>query len=189
MFAIFSEKNRSHTFPFEPVSAKICASAKKSFEKVAVFPKKSLEKVAGFRKSPLKKLSVWEAAHSFFFAHYKNITEKSVVGDSMGVIKQSMDRIETDTIHFSCQHMVTGSSPPLALPLGELSPQVTERVLQPFSAEKDTGAYVRGVLSFGMVIVYPPRPRCDRPPLPEGKARDACTLLRSATSPGGRGKG
>jgi len=42
----------------------------------------------------------------------------------------------------------------LALPLGELSPQVTERVL-----------------SFGRGIVCPLRPRCARPPLPEGEAR------------------
>ena len=43
----------------------------------------------------------------------------------------------------------------LALPLGELSPQVTERA--------------------GMVMVCPLRPRCARPPLPEGEARDAHT--------------
>ena len=41
----------------------------------------------------------------------------------------------------------------MALPLGELSPQVTERA--------------------GMVIVYPLRPRCARPPLPKGEARGA----------------
>ena len=34
-----------------------------------------------------------------------------------------MERIVTDTLHFSCQHIN------LALPLGELSPQVTERAL------------------------------------------------------------
>ena len=43
---------------------------------------------------------------------------------------------------------------PLALPLGELSPQVTERAL-----------------SFGRGVVCPLRPRCARPPLPEGEAR------------------
>ena len=42
------------------------------------------------------------------------------------VVKQLMERIGTDTLHF----YVTGYSP-LALPLGELSPKVTERVLQP----------------------------------------------------------
>ena len=42
---------------------------------------------------------------------------------------------------------------PLALPLGELSPQVTERAL----------AFGRG---------RPLRPRCARPPLPEGEARE-----------------
>ena len=49
---------------------------------------------------------------------------------------------------------ITGHRP-LALPLGELSPQVTERA--------------------GMVMVCPLRPRCARPPLPEGEARDAHT--------------
>ena len=43
----------------------------------------------------------------------------------------------------------------MALPLGELSPQVTERA--------------------GMVMVCPLRPRCARPPLPEGEARVAHT--------------
>ena len=43
----------------------------------------------------------------------------------------------------------------MALPLGELSPQVTERA--------------------GMVMVCPLRPRCARPPLPGGEARDAHT--------------
>ena len=47
---------------------------------------------------------------------------------------------------------ITGHRP-LALPLGELSPQVTERA--------------------GMVMVCPLRPRCARLPLPEGEARDA----------------
>ena len=37
-----------------------------------------------------------------------------------------MEHIGTDTLHFSCQHRHS----PLALPLGELSPKVTERVLQ-----------------------------------------------------------
>ena len=50
---------------------------------------------------------------------------------------------------------ITGCRP-LALPLGELSPQVTERV--------------------GMVMVCPLRPRCARPPLPKGEARDAHTV-------------
>ena len=45
---------------------------------------------------------------------------------------------------------------PLALPLGELSPRVTERA--------------------GMVMVCPLRPRCARPPLPKGEARDAHTV-------------
>ena len=42
----------------------------------------------------------------------------------MVVVKQRMERIGTDTLHF----YVTWYSP-LALPLGELSPKVTERVL------------------------------------------------------------
>ena len=51
-------------------------------------------------------------------------------------------------------------SPPanLALPLGELSPQVTERVLSVTSS------------------VYPLRPRFARPPLPRGEARKAPRL-------------
>ena len=57
----------------------------------------------------------------------------------------------------------------LALPSGELSPQVTERA--------------------GMVMVRPLRPRCARPPLPKGEARPSPSSLRSATSPKGRGKG
>ena len=48
---------------------------------------------------------------------------------------------------------------PWLLPLGELSPQVTERVLQPFTEIPVD------------IIVYPLRPRCARPPLPEGEAR------------------
>ena len=40
-------------------------------------------------------------------------------------MKQKMERIGVDTLHFSC---ITGSTP-LALPLGELSPKVTERAL------------------------------------------------------------
>ena len=40
----------------------------------------------------------------------------------MGSRKTVMERISTDTLHFSCWA--------LALPPGELSPQVTERVLQ-----------------------------------------------------------
>ena len=50
---------------------------------------------------------------------------------------------------------ITGCRP-LALPLGELSPQVTERA--------------------GMVMVCPLRPRCARPPLPKGEARAAHTV-------------
>ena len=42
-----------------------------------------------------------------------------------------MERIDADTLHLPTYY-VMGCSP-LALPLGELSPQVTERVLQPFS--------------------------------------------------------
>ena len=86
---------------------------------------------------------------------------------------------------------------PLALPLGELSPQATERAL---------------AVTFS---VYPLRPRFARPPLPTGEARvspawlslrESChrrrlrgscsnlqrlpspSSLRSATSPNGRGK-
>ena len=59
---------------------------------------------------------------------------------------------------------ITGHRP-LALPLGELSPQVTERA--------------------GMVMVCPLRPRCARPPLPEGEARDAHTAHQNVCR-GGR---
>ena len=87
---------------------------------------------------------------------------------------------------------VTGYSL-LTLLMGELSPQVTERDLQPFSNDKiNLSAYTmkisvniavgesqnlqtksrqNWVLSFGMVIFYPLRPRCARPPLPKGEAR------------------
>ena len=58
-----------------------------------------------------------------------------------------MERIGTDTLHFSRQHTMAlplslGELSPqvteraLALPLGELSPQVTERALQPFLNSK-----------------------------------------------------
>ena len=59
---------------------------------------------------------------------------------------------------------ITGHRP-LALPLGELSPQVTERA--------------------GMVMVCPLRPRCARPPLPAGEARDAHTAYQNVCR-GGR---
>ena len=59
---------------------------------------------------------------------------------------------------------ITGHRP-LALPLGELSPQVTERA--------------------GMVMVCPLRPRCARPPLPKGEARDAHTAHQNVCR-GGR---
>ena len=78
---------------------------------------------------------------------------------------------------------------PLALPLGELSPQVTERVLQSFlndninlfthiteiSVDITVGESqnLLGCYPLGMVIVCPLRPRCARPPLPRGEARDA----------------
>ena len=116
-------------------------------------------------------------------------------------------------------YYVTGCSP-LALPLGELSPQVTERVLQPFSNDKinlcthiteipvyipvgesqnlqpkrhqelRTFSIISKPLRFimlraiqfndqsGRSIVYPLRPRCDRPPLPKGEASDVRTVHR-----------
>ena len=56
-----------------------------------------------------------------------------------------MERIDTDTLHFS---YVVGYIP-LALPLGELSPKVTERVLHPnfpspSSLRSDTSPKGRG---------------------------------------------
>ena len=116
-------------------------------------------------------------------------------------------------------YYVTGCSP-LALPLGELSPQVTERVLQSFSNDKINlcahttkipvdipvgesqnlqakGRQELRTLSIiskplrlimlrtiqfndqsGRSIVYHLRPRCDRPPLPKGEARDVRTVHR-----------
>ena len=44
-------------------------------------------------------------------------------------VKQLMERIGIDTLHFLCTYNRLQAA--LALPLGELSPQVTERVLQP----------------------------------------------------------
>ena len=45
-------------------------------------------------------------------------------------VKQLTERTSTDTLRFLCQHIMRLRAA-LALPLGELSPQVTERVLQP----------------------------------------------------------
>ena len=45
-------------------------------------------------------------------------------------VKQLMERIGIDTLHFLYPYIRLQEV--LALPLGELSPQVTERVLQPF---------------------------------------------------------
>ena len=58
---------------------------------------------------------------------------------------------------------------PLALPLGELSPQVTERVLPPFLNNK---------INLCAHTVCPLRPRRARPPLPQGEARDTHTVHR-----------
>ena len=116
-------------------------------------------------------------------------------------------------------YYVMGCSP-LALPLGDLSPQVTERVLQSFSNDKINlcahttkisvdipvgesqnlqakGRQELRTLSIiskplrlivlrtiqfndqsGRSIVYPLRPRCDRPPLPKGEASDVRTVHR-----------
>ena len=46
-----------------------------------------------------------------------------------GFVKQLMERINADTLRFLCPYIRLQAA--LALPLGELSPQVTERVLQP----------------------------------------------------------
>ena len=58
---------------------------------------------------------------------------------------------------------------PLALPPGELSPQVTER----------------GACGFWGKLVCPLRPRCARPPLPKGEARNARTGHRPLARPPG----
>ena len=47
-----------------------------------------------------------------------------------------MERIGKDTLHFRANMLRNVGYSPLALPLGELSPQVTERVLQPFLNNK-----------------------------------------------------
>jgi len=54
----------------------------------------------------------------------------------------------------------------LSLPLGELSPQVTEWGSEPFLHDQ----------SWSTCSVSPLRPRCARPPLPEGAARDVRTV-------------
>ena len=60
----------------------------------------------------------------------------------------------------------------LALPLGELSPQVTERALRP----RDVICLRRCQhFPIGRCRYLPLRPRCARPPLPQGEARGAGT--------------
>ena len=44
-------------------------------------------------------------------------------------VKQLTERIDADTLRFLCPYIRLQAA--LALPLGELSPQVTERALQP----------------------------------------------------------
>ncbi len=68
--------------------------------------------------------------------------------------------------------VVVKDIPGLALPLGELSPQATERVLQ----------IIKPPGSYGMVMVCPLRFRCAQPPLPRGEARlskESWTFLSS----------
>ena len=61
----------------------------------------------------------------------------------------------------------------LALPLGELSPQVTERSLAP--AGRHLPAKVPAFSDWTLPLFCPLRPRCARPPLPQGEARGAGT--------------
>jgi len=95
-------------------------------------------------------------------------------------VKQLMERINTDALHFLYPYIRLQAA--LALPLGELSPQVTERALQPglngnvnlfahttkipvdIPVEKSQNLSLRSrrafsnwLLSFGMVIVCPLR--------------------------------
>ena len=67
----------------------------------------------------------------------------------------------------SC-HVLWG---PLALPLGELSPQVTERVVQPIAfMGRHFPANLPGIFQLAVIFwyghFYPLRPRYARPPLP-----------------------
>ena len=60
----------------------------------------------------------------------------------------------------------------LALPLGELSPQVTERALRP----RDVICLRRCQhFPIDVAVICLLRPRCPRPPLPQGEARGAGT--------------
>ena len=56
----------------------------------------------------------------------------------------------------------------LALPLGELSPQVTERPCARGTSSACEGA---SIFRLDVAVICPLRPRCARPPLPQGEAR------------------
>ena len=56
----------------------------------------------------------------------------------------------------------------LALPLGELSPQVTE---EPCARGTSSACEGASIFRLDVAVICPLRPRCARPPLPQGEAR------------------
>ena len=60
----------------------------------------------------------------------------------------------------------------LALPLGELSPQVTERACARGTSSACEGA---SIFRLDVAVICPLRPRCARPPLPQGRQGGAGT--------------
>ena len=71
-----------------------------------------------------------------------------------------MERIDTDTLHFLPIYDA------LALPLGELSPQVTER--EPCARGTSSACEGASIFRLDVAVICPLRPRCARPPLPQG---------------------
>ena len=57
----------------------------------------------------------------------------------------------------------------LALPLGELSPQVTER--EPCARGTSSACEGASIFRLDVAVICPLRPRCARPPLPQGEAK------------------
>ena len=61
--------------------------------------------------------------------HGEVFTSEREVNAMLDLVKQETERIDTDMLRFLYTYIRLEAA--LALPLGELSPQVTERVLQP----------------------------------------------------------